>query len=171
MISHKKILMLTASLLMLAGCAGVQKGFSNDSPQLVAQPDSVTAMLAVAADRASTALETLAAVEYARTPTPKTAPVTGAPKELSRAVTVDWVGPVENIVQKLANRASYNFIKTGNPPPVPIVVSVNAENDRVIEVLRDIGFQMGQRATIRVEADKRLVEIQYAPNSGVGEYY
>lgn len=152
----------------LAGCETPAKGFSGDSPQVVAAPDKVSAMLADAADRASTALETLAAVEHARSPGVAVSTIGNAPPELRRAITVNWVGPAEPITKKLADRAGYGFLTIGSPPPADIVVSLDIENKPVIEVLRDVGLQLGLRADVRVDAQNKMVEIHYAPNAGIG---
>ncbi len=156
---------VTAALLLLVGCDTANPVFSDSAPQLVATPDSVSAMLADAADRAADSLETLAAVEYARAPSVSVSPVGNAPTELRRAITVNWIGPVEPITKTLADRASYQFVTVGNPPPVPIVVSVDVQNTPVIEVLRSIGLQLGQRADIKVDSAGRIVEIHYPPNT------
>jgi defect-in-organelle-trafficking protein DotD len=154
---------------VMTGCSGVQR-FSNDHAQVAAPPDSVSAMLADAADRASSALETLAAVEQARTPAASVAPVGNAPTELRRAITVNWVGPVEPITKTLADRAGYSFVTAGSPPPVPLVVSIDVENKPVIDVLRDIGLQLGTHADVRVDSTQRVVEITYPPNAGVDAF-
>lgn len=153
--------------LTLSACSGIDK-FSNDTPQIVAAPDNVTAMLADAADRASTALETLASVEAARSSSPGVAPVGDAPVELRRAVSVNWVGGVEQITKTLADRAGYTFTVVGAAPPSPVIVSLDVENKPVIEILRDIGLQIGMRGDIKVDSDQRLIEIHYPPNTGVG---
>ena len=157
---------LAITALTLSSCSGVPQHFSNKSPQIVASPDKVSSMLAEAADRASGALEQLAAVETARTPGVAVAPIANAPRELRRAITVNWVGPVEPITKTLADRASYRFLVIGNPPAVPIVVSLDVENTPVIDVLRDVGLQMGARADIRVDAQRRIVEVHYPPVAG-----
>lgn len=166
----RKSFLLSMSLLFLAvtlsACGTVPQHFSNKTPQIVASPDKVSSMLAEAADRASGALEKLAAVEYARTPGVAVAPIANAPRELRRAITVNWVGPVEPITKTLAERASYRFIVLGVSPAVPIVVSLDVENTPVIDVLRDIGLQMGNRADIRVDAQRRTVEVHYPPAEG-----
>lgn len=167
MIRIFNIVFLSATLLFLAGCSRGYD-FSNAHPQLVAEPDRVSSLLADAADRATTALETLAAVEYSRTPGVAVAPIGNAPPELRRAVTVNWVGPVEQITQKMANRAEYNFTVIGSPPPVPIVISIDIENKPVIDVLRDIGLQLGLRADLKIDGPARVVEIHYPPNAGIG---
>lgn len=150
----------------LTGCADNPMRF--DRPNLVASPDKTSMMLANAADRASVALETLAAVEQARSPDVSVAPIDNVPIELRRAITVNWVGPVEPIAEKLANRAGYAFQSIGTAPPVPLVVSVDAENMPVIDVLRSLGLQLGVRGDVRVDGRRRMVEIHYSPNTGIG---
>ncbi|HEY0901188.1 MAG TPA: DotD/TraH family lipoprotein [Micavibrio sp.] len=160
-------LSILASAVALSACTTTPQIF-NRTPQVVASPDKVSAQLAEAADRASVALETLAAVEQARAPGIAVAPIENAPAELRRAITVNWVGPVEQITRTLADRAGYSFNVIGNRPVTPVVVSLDVENKPVIDVLRNIGLQMGMRADIRVDGTRRVVEVQYAPVPGVG---
>jgi defect-in-organelle-trafficking protein DotD len=137
-------------------------------PQIVASPDKVSLMLVEAADKTSTAMQTLAAVEAARTPDIAVGGTGNAPAELRRAMTLAWTGPVEPVARRLAERASYGFMVLGAPPPVPPVVALDVENRPVIDILRDIGLQLGSRADIRVDSNRRMVELQYAPNTGAG---
>ncbi len=135
-------------------------------PQVVASPDKVSLMLAESADKAANALQTLAAVEQAGSPGVRVAPIADAPAELARAITINWVGPADQITKKLADRASYGFLTMGDAPPVPLVVSIDATNQPVIDVLRDIGLQMGERANLRVDSARRMIELHYVPVSG-----
>ena len=155
---------LALTLLLLAGCSLIPP-----KPQIATQPDKVSAMMAQAADRASVSLQTLAAVEQSRSPGIAVAPIDDAPPELRRAVTVSWTGPVEPVARMLADRAGYVYQTLGDPPPVAAVVTVNVENKPVIEILRSIGLELGERADIRVDAPRKIVEIHYAPTAGVGE--
>jgi defect-in-organelle-trafficking protein DotD len=125
-------------------------------------------MLADAADRASVALETLAAIEQSRSPDIAVAPIENAPPHLMRAVTVNWVGPAEPITRQMANRARYRFQPIGSPPPVPSIISIDVENTSIIDVLRSIGLQLGVRADIRVDSRNKVVEIHYVGNTGAG---
>lgn len=160
---------LLIGLTFVSGCSSTQSvKFSGGNPQIVASPDKVSAMLAESADRASNALEALAAVERAKTPTPSLSPVDNVPQELARAVTVNWVGPIEPIAKTLADRAGYGFRVMGSTPAVPVVVSVDVENARVVDALRDVGLQLGMRGDVKVDARSRMVEIHYAPNAGLG---
>jgi defect-in-organelle-trafficking protein DotD len=153
---------LTAAAL-LAACAPLKS-----DPQIAAPADKVSSMMAQAADRASVAIETLAAVEQARSPGVAVAPIENAPPELQRAITISWNGPVEPITRKLADRAGYSFEVFGSPPPVPVVVNINVENAPVVDVLRSIGLQLGVRADVRIDGGNRVVEIHYAPVTGIG---
>jgi defect in organelle trafficking protein DotD len=142
----------------LGACAPTVK-----HPQMVAAPDRVSAMLADAADKASNALQTLAAVEQSKSPPANLAPIDNAPPELRRAVTIAWIGPVDTITEILAERASYRFKIYGDFPPVPVVVNIDTENRPIVEVLRDIGLQLGGRGDVRVDTARRIIELHYAP--------
>ena len=150
-------------ILLMVSLSGCQMPERN-----VASPDKVSLMLAQAAEKASTSLETLAAIEQTKSPGVAVEPIINAPEELSRAITISWVGPPEQLLRKLADRASYNYVTIGNRPPVPLVVNVDVENTPVIEVLRDIGLQLGVRSDVKVDSDRRIIELHYAPVTGVG---
>lgn len=126
-------------------------------------------MLADAADKASSALEALAAIEQAQRPKIQVDTVPNAPPELARGVTIKWIGPVEPVARKMAETADYRFMTLGDEPPVPIIVNIDVENARVIDILRSIGLQLGQRADIKVDGGTRVVELHYSPiTSGAG---
>ena len=162
----KSLAVSVLSITLLSAC---DPTIRVKDPQLVATPDKVDAMLAQAADKASASLETLAAVEQKRTPSASIAPVTGAPPELMRAITVNWVGPADQITNTLANRAGYRFQVLGEIPSTPLVVSIDVTNKPLIEVLRSIGLQLGARADIRVDSSAQKIELMYAPTTGVGD--
>jgi defect-in-organelle-trafficking protein DotD len=164
------VLPILLGIAMLPGCESSSgPAFSGGHPQVVASPDKVSAMLVDSADRASTALETLAAVERARTPSANTAPLDNVPAELRRAISVNWVGPIEPIAKTLADRASYGFLVIGTTPSTPAVVSLDVENGKIIDGLRDLGLQLGMRGDLKVDARRKMVEIHYAPVEGISE--
>ena len=148
--------------LGLAACAPVSKV----DQQLVAEPDPIGLRLASAVDRASAALQTLASVEQARNPGVSIQAAPYAPQELRRTVDVEWIGPIEPIARRLADRAGYAFQINGDVPPAPVIVSIQAKQKSVVEVLRDVGLQAGTRADISVDPTLKIVELNYAPLSG-----
>jgi defect-in-organelle-trafficking protein DotD len=150
-----------AALMLLTACHGVIKPRTAQEPQIVTSPDSVTVRLAEAADRASRSLETLAAVEQTRNPNVAIASIPNAPQELRRTMSLDWFGPVEQVTQTVAARAGYTFKVFGNTPPAPVIVTVKAQNRQLIDLLRDIGLQVGTMANLKVDARSRVVELYY----------
>lgn len=168
-VKNIKILTLALSVaLFLGACAPGYSMKTKRDPQVVANPDKVSLMLAEAADKASNALQTLAAVEQSNAPAVAVAPIHNAPPELMRAMTITWYGPAEALLKKLADRASYSFITVGNEPPVPLVVNMDIENRPVIDTLRDVGLQLGVRGDVKVDSMRRMVELHYAPITGIG---
>ncbi len=153
--------------IIISACT--PQAYSMKDPQLVAAPDRVSALLAESADKASNALQTLAAIEQSRAPAANVSRLENAPVELRRAVTVSWVGPVDQITKTLSDRASYTFEVLGDKPPVPVVVNVDVTNKPIIDVLRDIGLQLGSRANVRVDSTRRVVELHYAPVTATTE--
>lgn len=157
---------LLITVMVLGGCNYKRAEYRD--PQVVAEPDKVSLMLAEAADKASDALQTLAAVEQSRSPAVAVQPIHNAPPELTRAMTITWIGPVEQLLKKLADRASYTFITVGDRPPSPLTVNIDAENETVIDLLRSAGLQLGVRADVKVDSTRRMVELHYAPVTGLG---
>ncbi|MES2728892.1 MAG: DotD/TraH family lipoprotein [Pseudomonadota bacterium] len=160
------LIVLTAALA-LGGCQANPVRINN--PQLVAEPDKVSALLAQAADRSSRAMENLAAIEQTRTPRVNMATPSDLPAELQRGATVNWVGPVENVTKMMADRASYGFSVSGDAPPAPIVVTVDMENAPIFDILKSIGLQMGNRGDVSVDASTKTIELNYAPVTGLGQ--
>ena len=161
------------ALGLLSACAmpkfSAQDAREAREAQVVASPDKVSLMLAEAADKASNALESLAAVEQSRAPAVAVQPIHNAPPELRRAMTINWIGPADALLKQLADRASYSFVSVGAKSPVPLVVNIDAENKPVIDLLRSVGLQLGMRADVKVDSVKKMVELHYAPVTGMGE--
>lgn len=149
-------------ILAVTGCAQL----APKDRQLVAEPDPIALRLAAAVDKASMALDTLASVEQARNPGAIVDMAPSAPQELRRNMSVEWVGPIETITQRVAERAGYKFQVSGDTPPAPVVVNITATEKTVIDILRDIGLQAGARADIVVNAEQKIVEVSYAPVTG-----
>lgn len=155
-----KILFLVGALLpVLGGCAS--SPYLKGQPQIVAEPDKVSALLADAADRASVSLEKLAAIESRKMQVSASPKLTNVPRELKRGITINWIGPAEDLIEKVAARASYRFKVYGSGPPSPLIVSVDEENRAIVEVLRSVGLQLGSEAALHVNAQEKQVELRY----------
>lgn len=155
----KKSTLLLAGLV-LAGCAMM------DGPvkPVPTEPDLVGLRLAQAAEKAAGALDEISGIEQQRAPAlPPPVDYASAPPALSQVITVKWAGPVEQMLETLAARAGMKFETKGNRPGVPLMVNVNVYQKPMIEVLHDMGLQVGRRADITVNSSLGVIEIRYAP--------
>lgn len=156
-----KIAVLSLTSVLLAACESMGGG-SNLKP-IATEPDLVTVRIAQASEKASKALDTIAGIEQQRAPAqPPIEDYSLAPSALTQPITIKWSGPIESITRMLAGRAGMQFKTKGSAPPVPLTVNLDVYQQPLVEVLRDIGMQAGQRADLAVESQKGIVEIRYA---------
>ena len=118
--------------------------------------------LVEAAERAERALASLARAVPAPDPESRLPDARSVPAALRRPVTLDWTGPVEALAEELARRAGYRFAEAGRPPARPLIVSVEANAQPLIAVLRDAGLRAGTAATLTVDAERRAILLDWA---------
>jgi defect-in-organelle-trafficking protein DotD len=165
-------LVLPVAVLTLAGCSTVKGPPPVDNTYVTvgstnaADPTDINARLAEAAQRTATAVENLASIEQARTPELYTPVVTNAPPELRLLLTVQWMGPWENLLSVMAERVGYQFRVLGKAPPTPIVVTVDAKQQPFVDVMRNVGLQAAGRADLVLDSQNKVVEVRYAPDTG-----
>ena len=145
----------------LAGCVSWTSGPPPVAAPTATNSDPAEMRLVEAAERAERALAALARTLPAHDPSSALPPVDGVPEELRRAVTLDWTGPVEVLAADLARRAEYRFAQAGRPPARPPIVSVEADAQPLITVLRDAGLRAGSAATLTVDAANRTVLLDW----------
>jgi defect-in-organelle-trafficking protein DotD len=80
---------------------------------------------------------------------------------LGGLVSVDWTGPIEPLVLKLATAANYKFRAVGKNPAIPVLIAVYASNMPLADVLRDANLQAGRKADIVVYPAQRVIELHY----------
>ena len=74
---------------------------------------------------------------------------------------VDWTGPIDTLLKKIAKSSSLKYRSLGNPPAVPILVSVNKNNITVSDLIRDIAYQVQNQASVALTKD-RVIELRYS---------
>ncbi len=84
---------------------------------------------------------------------------TQAPDELddSGLIAVKWQGDAPDVLRHLARLRKLRFAIKGRAIPLPIFVQ--AEHARFVDVLEDIGVQLGERADVVLKKD--ALEIHY----------
>lgn len=143
----------------LAGCVSL----APEPPAAVApvRADPVEMRLVKAVERAERALASLARTVPAQDPESGLPDARSVPAALRTPVTLDWTGPVEALADELARRAGYRFAEAGRPPARPLIVSVEADGEPLIAVLRDAGLRAGAAATLTVDAAGRTVLLDW----------
>ena len=155
-----------ATLLLLGGCANnTRKPMpeENTASSTAIQHDPSGDQIAQAAVASSQSLETMAATEQAAF-APK-APIVApdpATYDMGSNVSVDWSGPIESLLQQMAHISGYTYRAIGKPPAIPILVDINARNEKVGTILRNASYQTDSRASVVVYPSRKLIELQYA---------
>lgn len=135
---------------------------SLDEPDVIQQPmDKAEAQLAEAAASASQSLVVLAEVQQAASNKSLAAPVDPSTYGMGQSVTIDWTGPIEPLIKKIAGVTHYQFRVLGKEPAAPIVVIAHYRNTPIGEVLRNAGYQCGKRANVVIFPNSRVIELRY----------
>lgn len=151
-------LILAGSLLV--GCANL----GGTMTPVAAEPDVVSTRIAMAAEKAAAALDTISGIEQTREPQlPPQPDYSTASPALTQPITVKWAGPIEQMAETLAARAGMKFRSSGNRPSVPLLINLDVYQKPLIEVLHDLGLQAGRRADLSVNSSNNTIEIRYAP--------
>jgi defect-in-organelle-trafficking protein DotD len=148
---------LIAVFLSLSACAS--------EPPAVTLVNPSEAALADASYSVSRSISSLSEVAQASRPIPQLDPPADPHTYgMGGLTSVDWSGPAEQLVQQLAKTSGYQFRSLGAAPAIPLLVSVYAKNMVLADILRDVGYQCGRRASVIVYPDSRVIELRYAPN-------
>lgn len=123
------------------------------------------ASLAEASYSVSRSIVDLAETAQAAHPLPDLAPPPSpATYGMGGLATIDWSGPVEPLVRQVARASNYRVRVLGTPPAIPVLVTIYTKNTMLGDILRDIGYQCGRRASVVVYPESRVIELRYAKN-------
>lgn len=121
--------------------------------------------LAEASYSVSHSLVSLAETAQAAHPNPHlAAPPSPASYGMGMQTSIDWSGPVEPLLRQIAKASDYRVRVLGTQPAIPVIVTVSATNEILGDVLRDVGYQCGRRASVVVFPGSRVIELRYAKN-------
>ena len=81
---------------------------------------------------------------------------------LQTRASIDWNGPIEELVEKISNAAHYRLRIIGNAPAIPVLINMNVKDQSLAEILRNIDYQAGTRANIYVYPRNQVIELRYA---------
>lgn len=144
--------------IFLCACVAPTKPF-------VISVDKHQSSLAEASYAVSRSMVDLAVTAQAAHPVPNLGPpISPASYGMGALATLDWSGPVEPLIRDVARAVNYRVRVLGTPPAIPIIVTIYVKNAMLGDILRDIGYQCGRRATVVVYPEARCIELRYAKN-------
>lgn len=136
---------------------------SPNKPPIVSENHSTYVAIGESASTVSQTLIQLGAIEQAAYPPQSVSePPDPATYGMGIPASIDWEGPVGPITKQIANATSYTLRVLGSEPSIPVIVSINKKNTPIGEILRDIGYQCKNRASIVVFPSSRTIELRYA---------
>lgn len=139
----------TAGLLIaLAGCASHPTDRSDVDAEATANPEVALLRSFDRVDRAMAAMRATAR------------PGQVAPSELQKPIVWRWSGPMDQAAKALADRIGWSYAAPGPDAPAMPTITVDANGTSILDVFRSIGTQAGNRATLLVDPDRRIVQVQ-----------
>ncbi|MCH9769820.1 MAG: type IVB secretion system lipoprotein DotD [Gammaproteobacteria bacterium] len=168
-INFKMILLLGAALL-LAGCDSESKRIvdlhlhyiTTDSAPVATVDSNAQAQLAQTADSVGTSLQQLSAVQLATHPGAKIQhPLNANAIGMGQIASLNWTGPVETLLNKLATSSHYKVSILGNRPAIPVLVSMDVENKTIAYMVRDVAYQVVNKARVTIYPKTRTIELRY----------
>lgn len=123
------------------------------------------ASLAEASYSVSRSVVDLAETAQAAHPLPNLAPPPApATYGMAGLTSIDWSGPIEPLLKQIADVSNYRLNILGTPPAIPVLVTIYSKNRMLGDILRDVGYQCGRRATVVVYPGSGVIELRYAKN-------
>ena len=152
------ISILTICLICSSCSAPIMK-----KPPLNAPSDDASIKLAEAASSISESMMQMAKIEKVLLPNEANNTINiPSSYNLQTRASIDWDGPIEDLVARIANAAHYRFRILGKAPAIPILINLNTKDDSLAETLRNIDYQAGNRAFIHVYPKNQVIELRYA---------
>ncbi len=158
-------------LAILAGCSSKEqpkfvdlslKYITTDSAPEPSVDKKAQAQLAETAQSVNQSLQQLSAIQMATHPEVKIqAPLNAAAVGMDQQTSIDWTGPVEPLLNKLAKASRYQVRVLGTEPAIPVIVSINAVEQPLATILRDTTYQVAIKARITVYPKTKTIELRY----------
>jgi defect-in-organelle-trafficking protein DotD len=154
----KWVNLILLSTVLLGGCTGTLK-----KPPVNEPSDDANIQLAEAASSISNSMLEMAQIDKVMSHRHRDnhleIPTT---YNLQARASVDWSGPIEELTDRIAKAAKYRLRVLGKEPAVPVLISLSAKDESLVEILRNIDYQAGKKATIHVYPNNQVIELRYA---------
>lgn len=107
-------------------------------------------------------LQNILAIQRASHPGPVLEP-TFSPADLgmTEPTSVDWNGPIEPLLKKIALMSHYKLRVIGKRPAIPALVAISEEDVPLADILRNATYQLVHKADINIDPATKIIELRY----------
>lgn len=149
--------LIATLVLILCGCTQTALKSNNVSENEASLAEASYSISHSLVDLAQTAQAARPRAQLAPPPSPNS-------YGMGIATSIDWSGPVEPLLRQMAKSADYRLRTLGTAPAIPVIVTIYAKNELLGDLLRDVGYQCGRRASVVIFPESRVIELRYAKN-------
>jgi len=150
---------------LLSACSTTKQNTPHSiTPTINSTSDDAGIKLSEAARSVSQSLNELKTLEKTASPPGKPLPYPTASGLEKIIASVDWSGPIEPLLDRIAKLAHYRLEVVGHPPAIPVLVTITTQNTPLSYVIRNADVQAGNKANIAVYPGIHTIELRYAKN-------
>jgi len=84
------------------------------------------------------------------------------PPGMELEITLGWNGPVLPLMEVLSKQSGYKLHINGQRPVTDLIVSLDRKSRKIVQVIRDVGTQLGVAGRIEVIPDFKVIELHYS---------
>lgn len=158
--SNLKVILPLLAAAAMSACTAPK---SEDIPEII----EVEAKIADAVEKASSANAAISEVEVATAAPVRAAPAAALPANVIlpadavQPITLDWNGPIESLLEDIAERSGYDLVVTGRAPANQVMVTLVAKNEPLFGVVRRAGNMVHGYADIGFNPSSKKIELRY----------
>ena len=163
-----KGILVVGMLSLLAACAKPQPQqvimsyITTDSAPAQTTDSNAQSQLSQAAGSVAKSLQQLSAIQQATHPHAQLAPpIDPAKIGMAQQASLNWTGPIEPLMRKIAQASGYKLSIIGQAPSIPVVISISIQNQPLASILRDAIYQAESQATVSVYPTHKIIELRY----------
>lgn len=161
-----KTLWLLPVIGLLAGCSNHKTLTysyitTSSAPVKVGDVNSQS-QLAEAAVSVGQSMQQMSAIDMATHPKTKLQePLNPEVIGMTQPTSLDWSGPIEPLLERVANTANYHLRILGKEPPIPVLVAINMNDVPLADIVRNAAFQVEKKADITIYPESKTIELRY----------
>lgn len=153
------------TLQNLSGTSLNEEAHADQTSNGQSAPQFVNAQLSDTARTVQHSMQRLAEIQTATHPNVQMpAPINANSIDMAQKASVNWTGPVEPLLEKIASASHYRLRCLGNAPAIPTLINLDVKEQSLAYIVRNIGYQIRQSANITVYPKQKMIELRYANN-------